>query len=842
LICFPKYAKRKSNVWCILTPAGSAGGLQTEKTDTPRSDGSFGAAANVLIGREGMNPIKDHSTPSNYGVAIICLLALPVIYLITRYNYNLFHSFADGASIIIAASAFTVIWNSRNRVDNDYFVYAGIAFLFFAFLDFLHLLGNKNMGIFPEYGNLGPTFYIASRYVLSISLLIAPLFINRKLNTALMFVVYSLASLFILLSIFYWEIFPVCLVEGVGLTPFKIISDYIICLIFLASIGLLLMNRQSFDSRVLKLIVSSSILFIATGLTFTLYTDPFGITNMAGHLFQIASFYLVYLAFIETSVTQPQEILFRKLKQSEEKLTGNLQQLDHVNAELKQEIGERKRAEEASRENEARLSFALETIHAGAWDLDLVGHSAFRSLEHDRIFGYAELLQEWTYEMLLEHVLPEDREMVDRKFRQAMGNRGDWNFECRIRRADGQIRWIWATGRHTGGSAGDPTRMAGIVQDITDRKRAEKALRESEERYRNLVKYAPAAIYEMDPRGTKFFSVSDVMCSTLRYSREELLSMKPVDLLDRESRSIFEERSRKKIAGEAIDESMEYRARRKDGEWIHISANVRTHDYDSEPPAKIAVVSYDITERKKMEMELKRRTVELEAANKELESFSYSVSHDLRAPLRAIDGYSRMILRQGENSLDEKTRSLFNVIIDNTKMMGQLINDLLALSRLGREALSPSNVNVEDLARDVWEELKAGNPGGFVDLKIDPVPPATADRSLIKQVLLNILSNAIKFSRNRKAPLIEVGGYTAEKENIYYVRDNGVGFDMQYGDKLFGVFQRLHTDVDFEGTGVGLAIVQRIILRHGGRVWAEGEPDKGATFYFSLPVNMGSGL
>ena len=159
----------------------------------------------------------------------------------------------------------------------------------------MHLLGNKNMGVFPGYGNLGPTFYIASRYVLSISLLIAPLFINRKLNTTFMFAVYSLVTSLILLSIFYWQIFPVCIVEGVGLTPFKVVSDYIICLILLGAIGLLLINRRSFDSRVLRIIVSSIILSIATGLTFTLYTDPFGITNVVGHLFQIASFYLIYL-------------------------------------------------------------------------------------------------------------------------------------------------------------------------------------------------------------------------------------------------------------------------------------------------------------------------------------------------------------------------------------------------------------------------------------------------------------------------------------------------------------------------------------------------------------------
>jgi signal transduction histidine kinase len=250
----------------------------------------------------------------------------------------------------------------------------------------------------------------------------------------------------------------------------------------------------------------------------------------------------------------------------------------------------------------------------------------------------------------------------------------------------------------------------------------------------------------------------------------------------------------------------------------------------------------EIAERKRAETalaeqaaKLQEHTAQLEALNKELESFTYSVSHDLRAPLRAIDGFSRMILKQHGGQFDENTKRQFDVIRNNTKMMEQLIDDLLALSRLDRSALSISRLNIDDLIKDVWEDLKTSNPERPVDFKIGPVPPCQGDRSLIKQVLINLLSNAVKFSKVRDVPFIEVGGHSAEDESIFYIRDNGVGFDMQYHDKLFGVFQRLHTAGDFEGTGVGLAIVQRVILRHGGRIWAESEPDKGATFYFTLP-------
>jgi PAS domain S-box-containing protein len=242
-------------------------------------------------------------------------------------------------------------------------------------------------------------------------------------------------------------------------------------------------------------------------------------------------------------------------------------------------------------------------------------------------------------------------------------------------------------------------------------------------------------------------------------------------------------------------------------------------------------------ERRDAEEELKRRADQLEEANKELESFSYSVSHDLRAPLRAIDGYSRMILKQQGSQFDENTKHQLDVIRDNAKMMGKLIDDLLALSRLGREALSLSKLNMEELTRNVWKELNANSLDRTIDLKIGHVPPVMGDFSLITQVLVNVLSNAMKFTRAREVPLIEVGGYGEGTEVVYYVRDNGVGFDMQYHDNLFGVFKRLHSTAEYEGTGVGLAIVQRIINKHGGRVWAEGEVDKGATFYFSLPTS-----
>ncbi len=239
---------------------------------------------------------------------------------------------------------------------------------------------------------------------------------------------------------------------------------------------------------------------------------------------------------------------------------------------------------------------------------------------------------------------------------------------------------------------------------------------------------------------------------------------------------------------------------------------------------------------RELEQRVVVRTKQLEAAHKELESFSYSVSHDLRVPLRAVDGFSRILLEEYRDKLDDEGQRLLNVVRDNTKKMAQLIDAILAFLHSGREDMSDVEVNMEDMVRDVMEELKPAAAGREVRLVIKALPSVHADRAMMHQVLVNLLGNAIKFTRSRPVAQIEVGAMGGEKEVVYYVKDNGAGFDVQYAGKLFEVFQHLHGIEEFEGTGVGLAIVKRIVTRHGGRVWAEGKVNEGATIYFALPI------
>ena len=230
----------------------------------------------------------------------------------------------------------------------------------------------------------------------------------------------------------------------------------------------------------------------------------------------------------------------------------------------------------------------------------------------------------------------------------------------------------------------------------------------------------------------------------------------------------------------------------------------------------------------------------LEAANMELESFSYSISHDLRAPLRAINGFSRILEDEIENGEPENRQRYLALIRENAQQMGVLIDDLLSFSRLGRQAINLAAVSTRELVSQVLYTLDPELQGRNVVLSIADLPDCVCDAALVKQVWMNLLSNAVKFTRQREDARIEIDFELREGELVYIVRDNGTGFDMKYADKLFGVFQRLHRAEEFEGTGVGLAIVHRIVTRHGGRVWAESVPGEGSTFYFSLPLQNGN--
>lgn len=371
---------------------------------------------------------------------------------------------------------------------------------------------------------------------------------------------------------------------------------------------------------------------------------------------------------------------------------------------------------------------------------------------------------------------------------------------------------------------------------ITEQKQAEKALRESEIKYRRLHESMRDAFVSVDMNGCILES-NLAYQSMLGYSAEELCRLKYEDITPAKWHAFEKDIIKKQILVHGYSEVYEKEYKRKGGSIFPVELRVFLIRDDDNNPAGMWAIVRDISDRKRTEKKLEDQRRLLENTNKELESFSYSISHDLRVPLRAIDGFSRMILKKQGAEFNDDTREKFDVIRRNTKMMGHQIDALLELSRLGRISMSMSVINMDDLIKEIWEELEIINPDRKISLTVNTSPQAYGDRQLLRLVCSNLLSNAVKFTKNKNVALIETGGFTDEANgNIYYVKDNGDGFDMSYANKLFGVFQRLHSTEEFEGSGIGLATVQRIINKHGGRVWAEGGIDKGATFYFLLPI------
>lgn len=319
------------------------------------------------------------------------------------------------------------------------------------------------------------------------------------------------------------------------------------------------------------------------------------------------------------------------------------------------------------------------------------------------------------------------------------------------------------------------------------------------------------------------------------YTSEEILGKNsnllhvPEDIASGKVRKFLEDTLKYEMA------EQDFQRVRKDGSFFmaNVVASVR---YGAEgKPIGFLIMSNDITEQRKSEKEKLEQSLILEDINKELEAFSYSVSHDLQAPLRAINGFARAVIEDYGEAIAPEGQRFLSLIEENAKIMGRLIQDLLSFSRLGRQQISRVEVKMEDLVRKTYESIISDLPKRNVHIRIQTLPNAYCDPSMMRQVFTNLLSNALKFTRNRDIAEIEVGFEQDEEEIIYYVKDNGAGFNMRYINKLFGVFQRLHTVQEFEGTGIGLALVKRIITRHGGRVWAEGAVDGGACFYFSLP-------
>ena len=515
--------------------------------------------------------------------------------------------------------------------------------------------------------------------------------------------------------------------------------------------------------------------------------------------------------------------------------------------QVTRDINGRRRAEEELRRSEALKTAILDTVLDAILSIDHNGLIQEWNPAAQKIFGYTreQVLGKLVDDLIIPASLLEIyRDGVANYLIHGVGSLLGRPIELTLKRADGsEFRAEMAISRVP---TEDPPRCTALIRDITERKQAEAALRETEERFRMLVEgVKDYAIYMLDPGGhvttwnagaerIQGYRAEEIVGKSFAvfFTPEDAKRNVPAQLLKRAEKE-----------GQAIYDGQRVR---KSGTrfWIHgIIMALRDENGKLRGFSKVA---RDVTQQKEAEEKIRQlngqleqrvveRTAQLEAANRELEAFSYSVSHDLRAPLLRISGFADILQNEAASRLDLKGRKHLETIAEGAQQMSRLIDALLDFSRMGRAEMRHEKVEMAQLVEEARRELHGDIEGRDIEWRIGELPEACGDPVMLRQVVINLLHNALKYTRNRNPAKIHIDARKEGEEMVYFIQDNGVGFDMKYAGKLFGVFQRLHPAREFEGTGIGLANVQRILFRHGGRIWAEGVVDQGATFYFALP-------
>ena len=541
---------------------------------------------------------------------------------------------------------------------------------------------------------------------------------------------------------------------------------------------------------------------------------------------------------------------------------------------------ERKRAEKAVRASRKQLACAVDGSGVGLWDWQVQSGEETFSEHWAGILGYtlAELaptsVETWRSRSHPDD-LRRDDELLEEHF---CGRSPSYSCEMRLRHKDGHWVWVLDCGKVTEwDEGGRPLRMIGTALDVSERKQVERALARSESRYRSLFEDSPVAMWEEDHAAVKArleellaAGVGDIESYLREHPGEYERCLGLTRTLDANAAAValFEAASREELV--ARQDEVYPRgvvgslpafwaallAGRREASGEEVNLTLKGHELQmletasvapghEESWARLYFADVDVTKRRAAEAEILRlnaeleqrvatRTAQLEAANKELESFAYSVSHDLRAPLRAIDGFSQMVFEDAGEKLSTEDMDHLQRVRSGAQRMAALIDQLLGLSRTTRNEMLVEEVDLSALAADVLAELREADPSREVETVVAPGLRATADATLLRAILANLLGNAWKFTGKHATARIEVGVTDAGGERAFYVRDDGAGFDPAYAVRLFGAFQRMHTPGQFEGDGIGLATVQRLVSRHGGRVWAEAEVEKGAIFYFTL--------
>lgn len=730
-------------------------------------------------------------------MASAAAISIAALYLLSRINYLLFHSSVEVFSIVIAFAIFAIAWNSRRVMDSSYLLFIGIACLFVGGVDFLHLLAYKGMGVFPEQGaNLATQLWVATRYLLSFSLLAAVFFANRKFRPSVVITGYSVVTALVLSSIFYWGNFPQAFIEGVGLTPFKVISEYAISFIFLCTIGLLIRKRREFSGSVVKLMVAAMSVAIATEMAFTLYTDVYGIANVIGHLLNVVVFYLIYKALIETGLTKPYDLLFRNLKQNEIALTEYANELTEVNDRLVQEVADRKKAEEALQQTEEQLRLKLDSVLSPDADIEeqelsnIIDVPALQSMMEDLYavtkigFSVIDLKGNVLVSTGWQDICTKFHRVNAQSLKNCLESgliltqgvkQGEFRtFKCKNNMWD-IVTPIIIGGKH----------MANIHSGqffFEDEKVNRKVFVAQAEKY-GFDKEAYMRAFDRIPRWSRekvenlmiFYTKMADVISKLSYS-----NLKLAKLLSKQK---------------TLQDKLEHYNR-------HLE---------------------DLVEEK---TKLLKDSERLAAIGQT----AGMVGHDIRNPLQSIIG--EVYLANSELTTlpdsEEKTniQESLDMIKHNTEYMNKIVLDLQDFAK----PLNPcvEETNIEQMIQELL--TKNGVPENIqTEAKIEnEARIVTADSAYMKRILGNLVSNAVQAMP--KGGKLTVQAYREANEAIITVQDTGVGVPEDAKDKLF---TPLFTTKS-KGQGFGLAVVKRLTEALGGTVTFESQEGKGTTFTIRL--------
>jgi len=513
------------------------------------------------------------------------------------------------------------------------------------------------------------------------------------------------------------------------------------------------------------------------------------------------------------------------------------------------DITERNKAEEAIRVSEEKYRTVADFTYDWEWWKDPQGYYKYVSPSCERITGYSPEDFIADPDLIIKIAHPDDRSKITQHFNKSLQCDTDvYDLDYRIISRGGELRWISHYCQPINSKDGVYLGRRGSNRDITKRKQIEHMLKDSEESYKKLISAITAYTYSVEIIDGRAITThrSPGCISITGYTPEDYASDPDLwyTMIYPDDRALVQSAINDILSGKEVS-PIEHRLIHRDGEVIWVR-NTIVPFYDiNKRLLKYDGMIEDITKRKHAEEqiqqlnnELEQKILQLTGINKALDLFNRTISHDLQAPLMVVGGFAGRLLKVYGDTLETDAIDLINTIQISAQKMERLIKDLLSFSRSAGQEIKSVKIDMMNLIRTVIDELKPLSEGRTVKFDIKMLAPAVGDIGLIKQVFTNLLSNAIKFTNTKEIAIVEVGCRVEENENIYYVKDNGIGFDSQYTEKLFTAFERLPEAKEFDGTGIGLSIVERIINRHGGRVWAEGKVNEGATFYFSLPNNV----